>query len=95
MSLQSFFHTHDRFDLFHLYAPTGFVEYQFVVPFEQADVIRLVIERIAGADVEPFFAVVKRFGQRTPAALSFPRAGLDGRVRLRVHPRSAAARARA
>jgi decaprenylphospho-beta-D-ribofuranose 2-oxidase len=71
-SLQQFFHTHDRIDLFSLFAPSGFLEYQFVVPFDQADVVRVVIERIAKAEVEPFFAVLKHFGQRNPGPLSFP-----------------------
>jgi decaprenylphospho-beta-D-ribofuranose 2-oxidase len=71
-TLQQFFHTHDRIDLFSLFAPSGFLEYQFVVPFDRAEVIRAVIERIAEAQIEPFFAVLKRFGERNPAPLSFP-----------------------
>jgi decaprenylphospho-beta-D-ribofuranose 2-oxidase len=74
-SLQAFFHTHDRVDLFSLFAPRGFLEYQFVVPFERVDVVKLVVERIARDRVEPFFAVLKRFGKRNPGALSFPSPG--------------------
>lgn len=74
-SLQAFFHTHDRIDLFSLFAPQGFLEYQFVVPFERGDVVKLVLEQIRKHGVEPFFAVVKRFGRQSPGALSFPAPG--------------------
>jgi decaprenylphospho-beta-D-ribofuranose 2-oxidase len=77
-SLHAFFHTHDRLDLFRLFAPEGCVEYHFVVPVGQADVVRKAIERMARAHHPPFISIIKRFGDENPGGLSFPMAGWMG-----------------
>lgn len=57
-----------------LYGRRGFVQYQFVVPLDQADVVRRIIARLAGRRCPTFLAVLKRLG---PGAglLSFPAEG--------------------
>ena len=55
-----------------LYGPRGFVQYQFVVPPDHAEVIRQVISMIASSGVASSMAVLKRFGPGDPGPLSFP-----------------------
>jgi FAD/FMN-containing dehydrogenase len=61
-----------------LYGPSGFVQYQCVVPDGgNGAPIRTIIERIAGSREPASLAVLKRFGAiRSPGMLSFPREGI-------------------
>ena len=51
------------------------MQYQFVVPFGQEEVMRRVIERVAASGAASFLAVLKRFGAANEAPLSFPQPG--------------------
>jgi decaprenylphospho-beta-D-ribofuranose 2-oxidase len=58
-----------------VYGREGFVQYQFVVPYDADQVMRTIIERLSAARLPIFLTVLKRFGPGNPAPLSFPQAG--------------------
>ncbi|MGC8512115.1 MAG: FAD-binding protein [Acidimicrobiales bacterium] len=76
VAASSFFHPLDAVDGWNrIYGKRGFLQYQFVLPYAQGDVLRAVIERLVNARAASFLAVLKRFGPANPAPLSFPREG--------------------
>jgi len=75
-SISNFFHPLDGVKNWnHIYGPSGFVQYQFVVPDESAHVIKHVIERFSSTRVPAFLSVLKRFGEQNLGMLSFPSKG--------------------
>ncbi|WP_435858551.1 FAD-binding protein [Streptomyces pathocidini] len=75
-SISTFFHPLDALAEWNrVYGHTGMLQYQFVVPFEQADVVRRVLQRISSAGVPSFLTVLKRFGAESQGYLSFPKPG--------------------
>ncbi len=92
-TLTGFFHPLDMVGQWNrLYGRHGFLQYQFVVPFEAVDTLRTIVAKIADEGHASFLAVLKRFGEQSGGLLSFPQpgwtltldlpAGVDGLGRL-------------
>jgi decaprenylphospho-beta-D-ribofuranose 2-oxidase len=58
-----------------LYGPAGFLQYQFVVPFEAVDTLRTIVHEVSSSRQASFLAVLKRMGEANAGMLSFPQPG--------------------
>ncbi|MGA0862946.1 MAG: FAD-binding protein [Ilumatobacteraceae bacterium] len=75
-SIPAFFHPLDGVRRWnYLYGKQGFIQYQFIVPLDQTEVLRRVIEEFSAAGVASFLAVLKRMGPQNLAPMSFPTEG--------------------
>lgn len=75
-SIPSYFHPLDSISSWNrLYGRSGFVQYQFVVPFGVEDRLRAIVERIVASGLASPLVVLKRFGSANEAPLSFPMPG--------------------
>jgi decaprenylphospho-beta-D-ribofuranose 2-oxidase len=69
-----------------LYGPAGFVQYQLVLPRGQEGVLEKVLHRLRRSPAPCYLAVLKDFGPKSSAPLSFP---LEGWTLALDLPRSA------
>jgi decaprenylphospho-beta-D-ribofuranose 2-oxidase len=75
-SIPGYFHPLDSIGSWNrLYGPRGFIQYQFVVPFEREDALRRCIEMVVESRLASPLVVLKRFGAANRAPLSFPMPG--------------------
>jgi decaprenylphospho-beta-D-ribofuranose 2-oxidase len=58
-----------------IYGSRGFVQYQFVVPFGEEQVIRRALEQFSAARIPTFLAVLKRFEHDSRSMIGFPMPG--------------------
>jgi decaprenylphospho-beta-D-ribofuranose 2-oxidase len=75
-TLTSFFHPLDGVGGWNrLYGAHGFLQYQFVVPFEAVDTLREIVDRVVANGNASVISVLKRFGAESGGFLSFPKPG--------------------
>jgi decaprenylphospho-beta-D-ribofuranose 2-oxidase len=75
-SIARFFYPLDLVDGWNrLYGPRGFLQWQCLLPFGAEDVLREIVEALAGHRAPSFLAVLKYFGAADPGPLSFPGPG--------------------
>ncbi|PWW62114.1 FAD-binding oxidoreductase [Actinokineospora spheciospongiae] len=75
-NLTSFYHPLDMFGEWNrAYGTHGFLQYQFLIPFDRDAELRALVRQIAESGHVSFLNVFKRMGAANPAPLSFPREG--------------------
>ena len=86
-NITEFFHPLDMLAEWNrLYGPHGFLQYQFVVPFSEAEIFRTCLEMIVNSGHLSCLNVLKRLGPSNPAPLSFPMPGWTLTVDLPIEP---------
>ena len=76
MPIEQFFHPLDMVAEWNrVYSRRGFLQYQFLVPDDQGEVVREVVQRLVDNGHASPITVLKRFGPGNAGHLSFPFAG--------------------
>jgi decaprenylphospho-beta-D-ribofuranose 2-oxidase len=58
-----------------IYGVRGFIQYQFVIPFENESVLKQILVKLADYRCSSFLAVLKSFGESSNGLISFPQNG--------------------
>ena len=58
-----------------VYGARGFIQYQFVIPFENDAVLKNILAKLASYNCNSFLAVLKSFGDSSNGLISFPQNG--------------------
>lgn len=75
-SIPAYFHPLDAVGAWNLlYGRSGFVQYQFVIPFGREAELQRIVETIVASRLATPLVVLKRFGEGNPAPMSFPMPG--------------------
>lgn len=86
-TITGFFHPLDMVGHWNrVYGNGGFLQYQFVVPFDQVDTLRRIVEIVVESRYASFVNVLKRMGAQSAAMLSFPRPGWTLTIDLPAAP---------
>ena len=87
VSIDRFFYPLDLIDQWNrMYGKSGFVQYQFVLPYDQSyEGIKRVLEVISQAKVGSFLSVLKRFGEENDSPLSFPLKGFTLAIDFKIN----------
>lgn len=74
--IEKFMHPLDGIENWNIiYGKYGFIQYQFVVPYERRDVIHLTLEKLHSAKIGSSLTVLKSFGEGSKGLISFPSSG--------------------
>jgi len=74
--IQEYLHPLDLIENWNsLYGKKGFIQYQFVVPFESSDFLHAVLEELKRVRVFPSMAVLKSLGDGSNSLIGFPKRG--------------------
>jgi len=75
-NVQKFMHPLDTISNWNkVYGTPGFVQYQFVIPFNQEEVIEKVLSKLKSSGCGSILSVLKSFGPQSKGLLSFPMEG--------------------
>lgn len=75
-SIPTFFHPLDMVRGWNrIYGPAGFLQWQFVLPFDATSTLTTIVEDLSQSGCTSFLAVLKSFGEGNAAPLSFPAGG--------------------
>lgn len=72
-NLQKYMHPLDEIQNWNvIYGKKGFVQYQFVVPFENEDMLKIIFSKLRKNKCGSFLTVLKSFGQNSNGLIGFP-----------------------
>ena len=71
--IQRYMHPLDGIDNWNqVYGTNGFIQYQFVIPFEKSNLLETVLSKLREEKCGSFLTVLKSFGEHSKGFISFP-----------------------